>query len=860
MPSKTIGRPAARRTAFSIATISTCFLILAAARGAESWPQAQLDARRSGNAADRTVSLPLGLIGVVPLSDAVFTSPAVDGSRAYIVDGSGTAWAIDARRARVIWKFAPGGGRANVNNVSSPALAGPYVHFGTMAGTYYVLRAEDGSVVREIPCGEPIFSSPAVAGESVFFATLGSRIHALRQDGTVRWTWDYVKEHIGFDGDRWSGEAWYRARGRGSWRDQFCCTRDVAVHEGRVIAAAGGTVAWLEDLGDHARLERVYLGPDQRESPCTLGLSVGEDGVVYRQWTRRDNEGNVDVIRAGADGFQRRAVAGTGTSYRGAGLLSFSSVAIRGGDIFRCRPQEGHGLCRHGADGTTSVVSSAAAIAPPVILRDHAVYGGLDGRLRVVSLAGDKDDSWSFATLRGAAISAAPAVSCGRIYFGAEDGYFYVLGPEGKAAAPEKDLGLHEIRSPPASAGGEPRAGWFTSFGNFANTNASPDALRPPFAMRWIRRYEGTVKHFSVCGGGRLYTHTAEGQIFAVEEETGRLLWRRYSPGVHVSYTSPLYWKERVIVPQAGLEECRLRCLDAGTGELVWEAPFSGSPSWNRQMPPIVHDGLVIYCFSSGRFSPEGWLFEHQSTFGFPADHKPLVRAWRLETGEEVWTRDFSEHGAGGDDAGMCLLDGTIYYSVYFGDKKPQGLTAALDPRTGETRWLTTDHSVHAGCTVSGAKGRIYLGGYNPVEGKVNRVWCLDAKDGSLVWKSEPVSRAIHVVTVGERFLFTHSQYQNGYLIDKETGAILRTLTQGYRCTRFTLAEPHLFGANFDTFDLSGEEPRMVSSGPVFDVLLCVSPIPSGGRLFYTTNGTGLQVCQAPVEEAESAQAPRRGR
>ncbi len=61
--------------------------------------------------------------------------------------------------------------------------------------------------------------------------------------------------------------------------------------------------------------------------------------------------------------------------------------------------------------------------------------------------------------------------------------------------------------------------------------------MRPPLKLKWVRRYEGTFKHLPVCGGGRMYTHTAEGQIFAVEQETGRLLWRRYFPDVYLSFT-----------------------------------------------------------------------------------------------------------------------------------------------------------------------------------------------------------------------------------------------------------------------------------------------------------------------------------
>ena len=71
--------------------------------------------------------------------------------------------------------------------------------------------------------------------------------------------------------------------------------------------------------------------------------------------------------------------------------------------------------------------------------------------------------------------------------------------------------------------------------------------------MKWVRRFEGTVKHLSTFGGGRMYTHTSEGQIFAVEAETGRLLWRAYYPGAHLSYTSALYHGERLLVQLAEL-------------------------------------------------------------------------------------------------------------------------------------------------------------------------------------------------------------------------------------------------------------------------------------------------------------------
>lgn len=817
--------------------------IIQAAWAGEDWRQLKFDSRHSGNAADRTVAAPLGLIAAIPLSDAVFTAPAIAGGKAYVLDGAGVLWAIDTQTLQVVWRFAAPGGARNCNNVSSPAIADRYVHFGTMAGDYFVLDAASGAVVKRIPVGEPIFSAPVVGADHVYFSTLGSRVHAVTPPGEILWIWDYVREALSFDGDRWSGADWRRLKGQATWREQFSCSRDIALHERTLVVPAGGAIVWLDDTGDRAVQRAIYLG--RRESPATLGLSLDETGNVVRQWTQRDNYGSVEVLRWRGGTVEANSVAGTETNYNRAGLLSFSSPSLRGEDVYRCRPEQGFGFCRHPAAPLGEPLGGYPSIASPILLQNQAVFGGLDGALYVVPLAGG--EPWAFRTPFGKAISAPAAVCDGRVYFGGEDGYFYILGPGGDAQLPDRDLQLEQRRASPAGdrpqTAAVPEAAaedWFTSFGNWANTNTTRQPIRPPLQLRWIRRYEGTVKHFSVCGGGRMYTHTAEGQVFAVDQETGRLLWRRYYPGVHVSYTSPLYYEGRLFVPQAGLDGCQLRCLDAATGLLVWEAPFSGSPSWNRQVPPLVHQNLIIYQFSTGRYRPESWLFEHQSTFGFPADHKPLVRAWDINTGKEVWTRDFSEYGAGGDDAGMCLMDGTLYYSCYFGKRPVPGVTAAMNPASGEVKWLSTKHSVHAGCTVSGADGRLYLGGYNPVDGDNNVVWCLDARDGSLVWKSDPVLGAIHVITIADKFLFTHAQYRNAYLLDKATGKVLTTLAKGYRCSRFTYCEPYLVGPNFDLFDLS-RSPSLVSSGPQLDVLMCVGAFASGGNLFLTTNGSGLQ-------------------
>jgi hypothetical protein len=170
---------------------------------------------------------------------------------------------------------------------------------------------------------------------------------------------------------------------------------------------------------------------------------------------------------------------------------------------------------------------------------------------------------------------------------------------------------------------------------------------------------------------------------------------------------------------------------------------------------------------------------------------------------------------------------------------------------------LTTRYFIHGGCTICGEGDRLYLGGYNKLEGGNSLVWCIDRHNGSLVWKSDPVREAIQVVTIGPRFLFVHAQYRNGVLLNKETGKILTTLTHDYKCTRFTLSEPYLLGSNLDVHDLSNiSSIKLESTGPRLDPSECVGAVVSNGRIFYTCHGGGLQVCQVWGTEAKQAPAP----
>lgn len=847
-------------------------------QAAENWIQLKGDALRSGNVPDVSLQAPMGLLAAIPLTDSIFSSPVVSENRVFVVDGSGVVFAIDKKSLKVVWTYTTRGGVGNCNNVASPAIAGNYLHVATMAGYYSVFNCSTGALVTEIDCHEPIFSAPVVGSDRVYFATLGARVYAVEYNGKKAWTWDFVKEVVGFKGNRWKGEDWLAFRGdRVNWRDHFVCSRDICLVGKTIVMPAGGRTVFIEDAGDGPRLQKVGQIPDYagKEYPATFGQSADTEGNIYVQWHRRDNAGRVERLRLEGEELQTGYVPGSQTYINLRGLLSFASVSVRGTDVYRVRPEQGLGLCRHRAgQKLPEILCKAASISSPILTRDKAIYGGLDGKVYIVSMA--KREVKTLETAFGAPITAPVAIADERIYVPSEDGYLYIFGAEGKTLLPKKELKVWKVRSPLTGPLAEGAYDWYTNYGDFSGTNSNNQGLKPPLRMRWARRLEGTIKHLPVCGGGRLYTHTAEGQILAFEQDTGRLLWRRYWPHVYLSFTSPLYIAEKLLVPQAGIEGSFMRCLDAATGKLLWEASFTGSPSWSRQFPPVVQGNVAIYASSSGEYAAQGseryftfrgdpvkrkgrevmsWIYSNDNPF-YPKDHRPLIWAWNLETGDLIWEKDFSQYGRGGNDCGICLLDGKLYYSTFFGYSASQrklrglplehnGMTACLELKTGKVLWKTHDYYVTSKCTLSARDGHIYIGGFNRAkEGTDDRyVWCLDAKDGSLVWQSDAVTSALNVVSVGERFIFSNALRGRGNLFDRQTGKVIGSIGHNYACCRFTLSEPYVLGANMDMIDLS-DNGKLVSTGPAIDSRECLGAVVSNGRIFYVSQASGLVVSQ----------------
>ena len=60
-----------------------------------------------------------------------------------------------------------------------------------------------------------------------------------------------------------------------------------------------------------------------------------------------------------------------------------------------------------------------------------------------------------------------------------------------------------------------------------------------------------------------------------------------------------------------------------------------------------------------------------------------------------------------------------------------------------------------------------------------------------------------------------------------------------------------MLGANMDMIDL-GQGNRLVTTGPAIDSRECVGAVVSNGRMFYTSQASGIQACKVYGDEAKS--------
>jgi outer membrane protein assembly factor BamB len=290
---------------------------------------------------------------------------------------------------------------------------------------------------------------------------------------------------------------------------------------------------------------------------------------------------------------------------------------------------------------------------------------------------------------------------------------------------------------------------------------------------------------------GMVYELNKDGYLYALDVNTGNLVWKYKGPGPLIFPGNPVIADGKIYATTgqkasyAGYtSQSEFACLDAYTGQLIWKLPIEAFAP--RESVAIAYGNLYLI--------PGDVTTSVDVQSG--EEYATVNQIWAIGTKAWPMWRHDPAHTATGQSGPVNLTlcwnfttDGAVVSSpsvanglVYFGSHDKN--VYCLDARTGAFIWnFTTGARIKSSPAI--ADGRVYIG---PDDGNV---YCLDAYNGSLIWSQNaggyievnfaaaPALRSSPTVVGGK--VYVGSLDTNVYCLDASNGNVDWTYkTEGY--------------------------------------------------------------------------------
>jgi outer membrane protein assembly factor BamB len=272
---------------------------------------------------------------------------------------------------------------------------------------------------------------------------------------------------------------------------------------------------------------------------------------------------------------------------------------------------------------------------------------------------------------------------------------------------------------------------------NPARTRYLPaKGVKPPFRKLWRYTERPLLEFPPIYVGGKLYAVNNNGYAFALDADTGKVLWERRIGRLNAS--SPAYYHHRLYI--VNLVPGHIVKLDAKTGKTIWKRSL---PS-RAESSPVVIDRTVYFGCEDGN-----------------------LYALSTRSGDVRWAT-----GLGGP-----VKSAPAYYggNLYVGDYG--GYMNAVDAKTGKLKWQSGSLGLGFGAsgqfysTPAVAFGRVYAGNND------SRVYSFDISDGTLAWSYSTGGYAYSGPTVASTrhsppTVYIGSFDGNVYALDAKDGSV----------------------------------------------------------------------------------------
>jgi outer membrane protein assembly factor BamB len=344
---------------------------------------------------------------------------------------------------------------------------------------------------------------------------------------------------------------------------------------------------------------------------------------------------------------------------------------------------------------------------------------------------------------------------------------------------------------------------------NPARTRYLPaTGIKPPFRKLWRFTERPLLEFPPIYVGGKLYFVNNNGTAYALDADSGKVLWERSLGRLNAS--SPTYSRHRLYI--VNLVPGHIVKLDAKTGKVIWKHSLPG----RAESSPVVIGRTVYFGCEDGN------LYALSTISG-------NVR-WATALGGPV-------------KSAPAYYGGTLYVGDY------GGYMNAVDAKTGKLEWQTS--SLGQGFGTSGqfystpavAFGRVYAGNND------DRVYSFDLKDGTLAWSYSTGGYAYSGPTVSTTrhsppTVYIGSFDGNVYALDAKDGSLRWSRSAGGQVVGSLSAIGDIvYVAEFTNNTTSGF--MMKSGRKVFSYPRgTYSPVVSDGRRIYLTGYSSITALQ----------------
>jgi outer membrane protein assembly factor BamB len=365
-------------------------------------------------------------------------------------------------------------------------------------------------------------------------------------------------------------------------------------------------------------------------------------------------------------------------------------------------------------------------------------------------------------------------------------------------------FGLLAFISPSSTVGGLDSQEWPTFHGNWARTGHVDATLPDELELLWEFPGEWDVirsKSSPVVADGKVYFTAIiveEGPfygrlvIYALDAENGSLIWsyvggRDAGAGLHPTptvangtvyvgdedylyafdaETGEIKWRFEVpkILDLRGVDGAPVVvdnrvyfgcwsgwffCVDANTGELIWEYSHGDGRMGHVTEAPSLVNGVVYFGTAAGGVGYTGWVY------ALNAENGSLI--WKFHIGDEICSSP-------------AIVDNVLYIGAGFMGHLPGDGVWALDAKTGKLLWyFDTENMPVASPAV--AHGKVYFGCFD------GYVYALSAENGQVIWKYHVGGLGLpSPIVVGDKVLIGSDRV---HVLDAETGELLAEYGMG---------------------------------------------------------------------------------